>query len=364
MTPVVIPEGARRRRPVVALGRGGAQHGDRRRRRPRRDHRRDGREHAGHDERDQGRDCIGGRRAAGRERCAVPSGSRPPDRRGRRNKRRAARLPRPNARGARRRCAPPRRVPLLRPLTTYFQTRAEVAQARRRRSARCAPSTRAERRVPHTSQALLLAREARQLNLVRPGEQLYIVVGHRALAPRHHRHIARTPTIAAWMTTTSSPGSSAGSRARFRASPCAARAGAPAVTRAGAVRRGRQPVPDDLLADVPAPRSRRLARRGGAAASSAGARRRRTTPNSARASRRRPGRSANCVPRSPAAPAAATAARRSMRASAARARPERLKCLHAHVAWALAQPPYALGEAILRETGGPWPARPMLPRRA
>jgi hypothetical protein len=37
------------------------------------------------------------------------------------------------------------------------------------------------------------------------------------------------------------------------------------------------------------------------------------------------------------------------------ARPERLKCLHAHVAWALAQPPYALGEAILREAGGPWP---------
>lgn len=37
------------------------------------------------------------------------------------------------------------------------------------------------------------------------------------------------------------------------------------------------------------------------------------------------------------------------------AQPERLKCLHAHVAWALAQPPYALGEAILREAGGPWP---------
>ena len=37
------------------------------------------------------------------------------------------------------------------------------------------------------------------------------------------------------------------------------------------------------------------------------------------------------------------------------ARPERLKCLHAHVAWALAQPPYVLGDAILREAGGPWP---------
>ncbi len=37
------------------------------------------------------------------------------------------------------------------------------------------------------------------------------------------------------------------------------------------------------------------------------------------------------------------------------ARPERLKCLHAHVAWALAHPPYALGDAMLREAGGPWP---------
>jgi uncharacterized protein len=37
------------------------------------------------------------------------------------------------------------------------------------------------------------------------------------------------------------------------------------------------------------------------------------------------------------------------------ARPERLKCLHAHVAWALAQTPYALGDAILREAGGAWP---------
>jgi hypothetical protein len=37
------------------------------------------------------------------------------------------------------------------------------------------------------------------------------------------------------------------------------------------------------------------------------------------------------------------------------ARPERLKCLHAHVAWALARPPYALGDAILEEAGGAWP---------
>ena len=37
------------------------------------------------------------------------------------------------------------------------------------------------------------------------------------------------------------------------------------------------------------------------------------------------------------------------------ARPERLKCLHAHVAWALVDRDYALGQAILDEISAPWP---------
>ena len=36
--------------------------------------------------------------------------------------------------------------------------------------------------------------------------------------------------------------------------------------------------------------------------------------------------------------------------------PERLKCLHAHVAFALARPGYELGDRILAEVIGPWPA--------
>jgi hypothetical protein len=39
------------------------------------------------------------------------------------------------------------------------------------------------------------------------------------------------------------------------------------------------------------------------------------------------------------------------------ARPERLKCLHAHVAFALAQPGYELGERILGALERPWPER-------
>jgi hypothetical protein len=38
-------------------------------------------------------------------------------------------------------------------------------------------------------------------------------------------------------------------------------------------------------------------------------------------------------------------------------RPEKLKCLHAHVAFALARPGYELGERIVRELGPLWPDR-------
>ena len=36
--------------------------------------------------------------------------------------------------------------------------------------------------------------------------------------------------------------------------------------------------------------------------------------------------------------------------------PEHLKCLHAHVAFALARPGYTLGERMLEEVSEPWPA--------
>jgi uncharacterized protein len=38
-------------------------------------------------------------------------------------------------------------------------------------------------------------------------------------------------------------------------------------------------------------------------------------------------------------------------------RPEKLKCLHAHVAFALARPGYELGERIVAEVDGLWPER-------
>ena len=42
--------------------------------------------------------------------------------------------------------------------------------------------------------------------------------------------------------------------------------------------------------------------------------------------------------------------------------PSRLKCLHAHVAYALARPGYTLGDRILREVAEPWPVDGLLLR--
>ena len=55
---------------------------------------------------------------------------------------------------------------------------------------------------------------------------------------------------------------------------------------------------------------------------------------------------------------APTAAPRSTPASAGSRNPAQLKCLHAHVAFALAQPGYRIGELILAEVPERWPAEP------
>ena len=107
--------------------------------------------------------------------------------------------------------------------------------------------------------------------------------------------------------------------------------GRPAVTEQCALRRRRRAVPDDVLRDVPrtwSPRSPGSRRR---EASSAGARRSQHEPELA-ASLERATRSSAASAASCGGPNRhATAARRSSWGSAARANPEQLKCLHAHV---------------------------------
>jgi cell division protein FtsB len=66
------------------------------------------------------------------------------------------------------------------PLRTYFETRSDVA-ARRAEVARLAEQRRElQRRVAASTRVDALAREARRLGYVRPGEHLFIVKGIQA----------------------------------------------------------------------------------------------------------------------------------------------------------------------------------------
>ena len=141
------------------------------------------------------------------------------------------------------------------------------------------------------------------------------------------------------MTARSSSASSAARRARSAASPSAARSARPAVTEQAPYDDARRAVPDDVLPDLPAPRrGRRAARgRGRRRALERGASR--DDPALAREPRARDrGAAARSAASSPAARPAATAAPRSSSGSAAARNPRRLKCLHAHAAFALARP--------------------------
>jgi septum formation initiator len=76
-----------------------------------------------------------------------------------------------------------------RPITTYFHTRAEVE--RRAAEVRTLRAERRELRFRFvaTSTELILAREARQLSLVRPGEQLFVVSGVERWRRTHARQL-------------------------------------------------------------------------------------------------------------------------------------------------------------------------------
>jgi hypothetical protein len=64
-----------------------------------------------------------------------------------------------------------------RPLTSYFHTRAEVGKRAAEVQRLRAEHDALQAGFGHASQTLALAREARQISLVRPGEHLYVVSG-------------------------------------------------------------------------------------------------------------------------------------------------------------------------------------------
>lgn len=64
-----------------------------------------------------------------------------------------------------------------RPLASYVDTRARLADRRSEVAALTVEKARLERRLERTTSAAALAREARRIGYVRPGERLFIVKG-------------------------------------------------------------------------------------------------------------------------------------------------------------------------------------------
>ena len=77
-----------------------------------------------------------------------------------------------------------------RPIASYLQTRSELGARRAQVVALRAEKARLERRLARTTSDAALAREARRIGYVKPGERLFIVKG---IAAWQRSHPAATP---------------------------------------------------------------------------------------------------------------------------------------------------------------------------
>jgi len=77
-----------------------------------------------------------------------------------------------------------------RPLASYLETRSELGTRRAQVVALRAEKVRLERRLARNTSDAALAREARRIGYVKPGERLFIVKGVAAWQRQHH---AATP---------------------------------------------------------------------------------------------------------------------------------------------------------------------------
>ena len=246
------------------------------------------------------------------------------------------------------------------PLSSYLETRSALneraAEVERLRDER----TRLQARLADSETVTALAREARRMRLVRPGERIFIVKGvaewRRAQAKREGQGYDRRR----WMTARSWNDSSAGPPRAFRRVAARCPGGAPAVTEQWPYDDAGDPFPTTYYLTCPhlVAAIARLEAAGGVE------------------------RWSEEVERDPELAAdleRATAEQRRIRRELADGRvgrdggsslelgiggsgnPRRLKCLHAHAAYALAQPGYLVGERILAELD-PLLAAGVLPR--
>ncbi len=73
-----------------------------------------------------------------------------------------------------------------RPLASYLETRNELGTRRAQVGALRAEKVRLERRLARNTSAAALAREARRIGFVKPGERLFIIKGIAAWQRQHH----------------------------------------------------------------------------------------------------------------------------------------------------------------------------------
>lgn len=74
-----------------------------------------------------------------------------------------------------------------RPLTSYFDTRSDLAETRSQVESLQEAKTRLEQRLAFSTSVEATRREARRIGYVRPGEQLYVVKGIPAWRRAHAR---------------------------------------------------------------------------------------------------------------------------------------------------------------------------------
>jgi len=77
-----------------------------------------------------------------------------------------------------------------RPISSYLHTRSELGNRRAQVAALRSEKARLERRLARTMSDAALAREARRIGYVKPGERLFIVKG---IAAWHRLHDSETP---------------------------------------------------------------------------------------------------------------------------------------------------------------------------
>ena len=73
-----------------------------------------------------------------------------------------------------------------RPLASYLETRSELGTRRAQVVALRAEKVRLERRLARNTSDAALAREARRIGYVKPGERLFIVKGVATWQRQHH----------------------------------------------------------------------------------------------------------------------------------------------------------------------------------